>query len=120
MKKLLLTAATALLILAMLAGCGKPQAELPAETEPSTSATEPAAESTEAPTEAATEAPTEAATEATATEPATEAPPAETEAEAAAPDLNELYAQQIERYYTAISQQWDEMAYFDHDGRILL
>ena len=26
-----------------------------------------------------------------------------------------VYAEQIERYYTAISQQWDEMAYLEHE-----
>ena len=109
MKKLLLSATTFLLILAMLSGCGKPQAELPVETEPSSSATEPTVESTEVPTEASTEAPT--------TEPATEpakktTPP---EADEGSSYINKVYAQQIERYYTAISQQWDENAYWDHE-----
>ena len=110
MKKILLTAAAFLLIPAMLAGCGKPQAEMPIETEPSSVSTEPTIESAEAPTEAPATEP--------ATEPAKETTPPETEEDeddAASSDINEVYAQQIERYYTAISQQWDEMTYLDHE-----
>ena len=95
MKKILLTAAAFLLVLGMLAGCGKPQAEMPIETEPSSVSTEPTIESAEAPTEAP------------ATEPAKETTPPETEEDeddAASSDINDVYAQQIERYYTAISQ----------------
>lgn len=40
---------------------------------------------------------------------AAETIPAETEGNVAA-----VYSRQIERYYTAISQQWDEGAYWDH------
>jgi hypothetical protein len=29
--------------------------------------------------------------------------------------IDEVYASQIERYYTALSQQWDESAYFEHE-----
>ncbi len=29
--------------------------------------------------------------------------------------IDEVYASQIERYYTAISQQWDENSYLDHE-----
>ena len=101
MKKLLLIATTFLLILALLAGCSKPQTEVPADTEPSGSATEPIAEPT--------------------TEPATESTPAETdgdteyEGDASSYYIDEVYAQQIERYYTSISEQWDENAYLDHE-----
>ena len=123
MKKFLLVAVAVLLILSMLGGCGKEQAETPAATEPATvptETTEPAAaeptptEATEpaseepAPTEATEPAPTEA------TEPE-ETTPAETEGESAPDPVEAAYAQQIERYYTAICEQWDEITYFDHE-----
>ena len=121
MKKLILITATLLLTLALLAGCSKPQAELPADTEPSSSATEliaePAEESTEEPTEEPAEEPTEEPTEETTAETA----PAETKVDAEAEDdttasyTDSVYAQQIERYYTALSQQWDESAYFENE-----
>ena len=110
MKKMLLTAATFLLILVMLAGCGNLQAGMPIDTEPSSVSTEPAIECTEAPTEVPATDP--------ATEPTKEATPTETEADeddTAASDISEVYGQQIARYYTAISQQWDEMTYLDHE-----
>ena len=50
-----------------------------------------------------------AATE-SATISAAETIPAETEDHVAA-----VYSRQMERYYTAISQQWDEGAYWDHE-----
>ena len=101
MRKILLPAAVCLLSLALLAGCGNPQAELPVDTEPSASATESIAEST--------------------TNPADETTPVETEedveyeGDASAYYVDVVCAQQIERYYTAISQQWDETACFDHE-----
>ena len=101
MRKILLPAAVCLLSLALLAGCGNPQAELPVDTEPSASATESIAEST--------------------TNPADETTPTETEedveyeGDASSYYIDVVYAQQIERYYTAISQQWDETACFDHE-----
>ena len=101
MRKILLPAAVCLLSLALLAGCGNPQAELPVDTEPSASATESIAEST--------------------TNPADETTPVETEedveyeGDASSYYIDVVYAQQIERYYTAISQQWDETACFDHE-----
>ena len=42
-------------------------------------------------------------------------PPAETEGEALSDSDEAFYAQQIMRYYTAISNQWDESTYFDHE-----
>lgn len=70
---MLLTAATFLLLLVMLAGCGNPQAGMPIGTEPSSVSTEPAIECTEAPTEVPATDP--------ATEPTKEAAPTETEAD---------------------------------------
>ena len=98
MKKLLLTATTLLLILALLAGCRPSQPELPAASEPAEST-----ESIESTTEPA-ENPT------TETEEDTEY-----EGDASSYYIDVVYAQQIERYYTAISQQWDEGAYFEHE-----
>ena len=50
----------------------------------------------------------------------TEGAPIETEdteyeGDASSYYIDVVYAQQIERYYTAISQQWDEVAYLDHE-----
>ena len=96
MKKLLLTATTFLLILALLAGCSKPQTELPNSTEPSSTA-EPATKSTTETSPTGTEGDTEY------------------EGDASSYYIDVVYAQQIERYYSAISQQWDESAYWDHE-----
>lgn len=104
MKKFLLTATAVLLVLSMLGGCSKPQAEAPAATEPATVSTEPA-------TEPSAEPATTEATEA----PAVETTPAETEADTASNFSDNAYDQQIGRYYTAISEQWDESTYFDHE-----
>ena len=109
MKKSILITATFLLILALLAGCSKPQTGLPVVTEPSNAATQLSEETN---TEPKTEP---------ATNPATETTPAETEddvvyeGDASSYYIDVVYAQQIERYYTAISQQWDENAYLDHE-----
>ena len=101
MKKFMMIAATILLTLSMLAGCSQPQAVLPTDTAPATAATEPA-------TEPAVE--TTAATEpAVETTPATELPG---EGEALA---DGGYAQQIKRYYTAVSEQWNEGTYLEQE-----
>ncbi len=138
MKKFILITATLLLTLSLLAGCSKPQAELPVNTEPSSSAadsvSEPTEESTEEPTEEATEEPTEEPTEEATEEPSEEPTEAPTEPKTepttkpteTAPvekeedteredDIRVVYAKQIERYYTALSQKWDESAYFEHE-----
>ena len=101
MRKILLPAAVCLLSLALLAGCGNPQAELPVDTEPSTSPTESIAESTANPADETTPVETEE--------------DVEYEGDASSYYIDVVYAQQIERYYTAISQQWDETACFDHE-----
>ena len=101
MKNLLSTATTFLLILALLAGCGAPQPEQTGNTESTAAAAAPtAAPSSEATTET-TSAETEEDTE--------------YEGDASSYYIDVVYAQQIERYYTAISQQWDEDAYRDHE-----
>ena len=61
-------------------------------------------------TQATTQATTEAATECTeATEDVVY------EGEASSYYIDVVYAQQLERYYTAISQRWDENAYNEHE-----
>ena len=104
MKKLLLNATTFLLLLAFLAGCSNPQTERPAGTAPSTSATEPTAEPETEPT-----------TEPAETSPAGTEEDTQYEGDASSYYIDVVYAQQIERYHTAISQQWDEIAYLDHE-----
>ena len=97
MKKLLLTATVFLLTLALLSGCSKRLPAQLADDEPSGSATEPA---------------TSPSTEMTPTEPEDDT---QYEGDASSYYIDVVYAQQIERYYTAISQQWDENAYLDHE-----
>ena len=75
MKKFTLIAAAALLMLAILAGCDKPQEESPVIAEPSI----------------------------------------ESEDDVPSDSADTAYTRQIERYYTAISEQWDENAYFDNE-----
>ena len=90
-----------LLIAVLLAGCGAAEPTNP-QTEPPVSTGEP----TEVPTEAPTEVPIEAPTEA----------PTEPSKEGTVSDyVDEAYAEQIGRYYTALSEQWEEGRYFDSD-----
>ena len=98
-----------LLIAVMLVGCGNAE---PAA--PSTDAPVSTGAPTETPSEAPTEAPTEASAEAP-TEASTEAP-AETGTEGTVSEyVDAAYAEQIGRYYTALSEQWTEDQYFDNE-----
>ena len=97
------------LLAALLAGCGAAEPTNP-QTEPPVSTGAP----TETPTEARTEAPTEVPTEAP-TEVPTEAP-TDPSAEGTVSDyVDAAYAEQIGRYYTALSEQWEAGQYFDND-----
>lgn len=96
MKKTILSAIVLLLALALLAGCGTPQVQLP-------DSTESTAASTTTPTEAL---PTEDDTE--------------YEGDASSYYIDVVYRKQIERYHTAISQQWDESTYLDHNMSALV
>ena len=90
MKKSIIITVTLLLILALPAGCNKPQLDLPVHTEPTTLPT-------------------------TETSPSENEGDGEYEGDASSYYIDVVYAEQIERYYTAISQQWDEMAYLEHE-----
>ena len=111
MKKFISITATMFLILALLTGCGNPQTELPTNTEPSGMATEPETDPTTQPNPE---------TDPT-TQPTTEPAPTETEGDIWDENdplsyyTNVVYAQQITRYQTAISQKWDEKAYLEHE-----
>lgn len=89
-----------LLVLALLVGCSKPQAEQPVATEPAESIGESTAQPATQPD----------------TVPSTESQPEETEedveyeGDASSYYIDVVYAEQIARYHTAISQQWDENA----------
>ena len=106
MKKRSLFWLAILLTAALLVGCG------PVETGESTTTEPPAAseteESTQAPTEEVTEAPTEEVTEA-------EEEDFVYEGDASSYYIDAAYAEQIDRYYTALSEKWDEDKYFDND-----
>ena len=106
MKKFIMITATFLLTLALLAGCSKPRTEQPVDTAP---ATTPVAQPT---TELNADPTTNSATEAAPTE--TEGD-TEYEGDASSYYIDVVYTQQIERYYTAVSQQWDMEAYLDHE-----
>ena len=93
MKKILLTAATMLVTLALLSGCSKEQTGTPVETKPSASTEAPVVEITPAATESDTEY----------------------EGDASSYYIDTVYAQQIERYYTALSEQWGENEYFENE-----
>ena len=92
-----------LLIAALLVGCG-PDANV--ETTPTE---EPTTAETEAPTEAPTETPTEAPTEAPTEE------EVHYEGDASSYYIDVVYAEQIERYYTALTEQWDDGKYFENN-----
>ena len=99
MKRFLMIAAVVLLALSMLSGCSKPQGEAPITPEASAAPTESTATSS---------AETDSGVSATP-------PLEENESNAVSDSVDTVYTQQIERYYTAISNQWDESAYFEHE-----
>lgn len=130
MKKFLLAAITILLALSMLVGCNNQQAEAPVATEPSAAPTETAASPSEetAPTETTqpasqettpietTQPASQETTPTEATQPTTvETTPAKTEDDTSSDSVDAVYAKQIEKYYTALSNQWDESAYFENE-----
>lgn len=90
MKKYILIVASFVLALALLAGCAS--LHHPVAT---------GGDTTPATTEATTEATTAGTTG--------------FEVEASTHYMKEVYPQQIERYYTSISQQWDEVTYLDKE-----
>ena len=96
MKHHCLTLIAALLIAALLVGCGASEPTVP-QTDPPAATTAP----TEAPTEEATEAPTEAPTEPVSGGTVSEY-------------VDAAYAEQIGRYYTALSELWTTEQYFDN------
>ena len=91
MKNFLRITAAFLLTLTLLAGCSKPQPELTTNTEPLGSNTESTTNST------------------------TDVSLPETEGDTSSYYIDVVYAQQIKRYDTAISQQWDMEAYWEHE-----
>ena len=109
MKKIAFFWLVILLIAALLIGCGPAENTETTPTEPATAETgEPATEEpTEAPTEAATEAATEAVTENTEED-------IVYEGDASSYYIDVVYAEQIERYYTALSEKWDEGKYIEN------
>ena len=88
MKRFLMMFTAVLLTLALLSGCG---AEQPVQTDDTT-------ESTAAPT-------------VTTAAPTTE--DVEYEGDASSYYIDVVYTRQIDRYYKAISEQWDETKYID-------
>ena len=100
MKKIAVFWLAILMIAALLVGCGPAENTEATPTDPTTVTEEP----TEAPTEEATEAPTEVPTEA-------EVEDEEDivyEGDASSYYIDVVYAEQIERYHTALAEKWDE------------
>ena len=100
MKKAVLFWITAMLAASLLAGCGTTgTAEPPMTEEPSSEAVE-----TAAPASAVTEGTTEETEEDMIYE-----------GDAASYYIDVVYAEQIGRYYTALSEKWDQGKYFDNN-----
>ena len=104
MKKYLLFVTVFLLTVALAAGCGKAPAQETTEP-PVISTTEPSAEPV-------TEPSTNAATEPTPTETEEDV---EYEGDASSYYIDVVYPQQIDRYYAAISQEWDREQYLENE-----
>ena len=111
MKKLFLTAVVFLLILALLAGCGNPQPELPVDTKPSESTTKPISAPTVEPTNEPTSEPT--------SEPTVEPTDEPTKEPTVADYINEIYFEQIGRYDTPLWELWDVSKYFENGLSLL-
>ena len=105
MKKKSIFLLTILLIASIFSGCFKAVSTEPTSTVPP--ATVKPEESTIAATEETTEETTEAVTEATEEDIVYE--------DDVAYYINVVYAQQIARYATALSEQWDEGKYYEND-----
>ena len=110
MKKYILSFMLIGLFVAMMAGCDTPKIAQPQpSSEPSSAIVE-----TAAPTEASAEAPSESVIEA-----ATEASPGEEEdivyeGDASSYYIDVVYAEQIARYHTALSEKWNEEQYLSN------
>ena len=98
-----------LLIAAILTGCGPAEPTIPQTDAPPTTAA-PTAAPTEAPTGTVPQDPEAAFPEETET-----MPPQETEEVTVSAYVEAVYAEQIGRYYTALSEQWEENEYLDND-----
>ena len=109
MKKILLTVVAMLLMLNLLAGCSKTPTEMPVDPPPSVSTEAPKEDPAQAPTQAPSQAPT---VEATLAETESDT---EYEGDDSSYYIDVVYAQQIERYYTALSQKWEENQYFENE-----
>ena len=95
-----------LLIAMLLVGCGSVEKTETASTEPS------ATVDTEVPAEAPTEMPTEVPTEVPSEEPAEEE--VIYEGDASSYYIDKVYAEQIARYRTALSEKWNEAQYMEN------
>ena len=106
MKKHVLFVIVAMLVMAMLAGCGKEAdgetyATLETEAAQVTEATEPAEETEAEPTTAATEMPVEEED-------------IVYEGDASSYYIDQVYTEQIQRYHTALSERWTEEHYLEN------
>ena len=108
MKKISLFALVIMMTAALLVGCSPAVSTETTPTEPpAADVTEPIEEITEEATEEVIEAPTEEATEADEEDMVYEG-------DASSYYIDVAYAEQIGRYYSALSEKWDEEKYFDN------
>lgn len=119
MKKINVFWLVILMIAALLVGCGSAATPETTPTEPS--ATVETEEVTEVSTETPTEAPTEATTEAPSEDASDESTEDEVvyEGDASSYYIDNVYAEQIERYYTALAEKWDEGKYLENGMSIV-
>ena len=101
MKKTMLFCTAILLVLSLLAGCGGPSIAEPSVSEEPSSAIE-------------TAEPDSVATEASVEVPAEEEEDVVYEGDASSYYIDVVYAEQIARYHTALSEKWDEDKYIEN------
>ena len=118
MKKFILICAIFMLTLTFAVGCGQTETPPPADTEPSGSADDPTPPSD--PNPPVNPDPPADPSDDPAPDPSVDTPPAKPEDDKKCDHdtadyyVDEVYIKQIERYYTAVSEQWNESEYFDH------
>ena len=109
MKNIILISAILLMTLTIAFGCGKSETNPGDNNGPSGPAADPA------PNPPADPQPDPSGDPSTDTPPAKPEDDKQCDHDTANYYVDEAYVKQIERYYTAISEQWSENDYFDHD-----
>ena len=117
MKKIFSFMLAIVMIAALMSGCGPSEMTDPTPTDPTVETTEATEQATEEVTEEMTEDTTEAPTE-EVTEETTESSDEDEvvyEGDASSYYIDQVYGEQIKRYYTALTEKWDENKYFENE-----